>query len=112
MCARNVHQNFQQNVSLINDQRLLEFAGDKPRACWSFPEALDRCPEVAGAYWRFLQALEQARSNLVASASELQYPQKTFQRLQKSASAPAAFSKEKYLEALKPPNSPTLAHLF
>ena len=39
---------------------LLDISQELARVCWSLLEALERYLEVAGAYWRFLEALEQA----------------------------------------------------
>ena len=69
VCAINVYQNLQSNVDLSFDWRLLEFAGvcwrlgqELAGVCGNLLEALERYLEVAGAYWRFLEALEQALS--------------------------------------------------
>ena len=44
---------------------VVDFAGDWPRACWILLEVLECYLEVAGAYWMFLEVLEQAHNELL-----------------------------------------------
>ena len=48
---------------------LLEISQELAGVCWSVLGALERYLEVAGAHWRFLEALEQAHTQPIVQSS-------------------------------------------